>query len=92
MNRLIQRNFSATARLLRVEKNIITPAKENAGMPKPGEIVRVHYTGNFKDVIFLNYDPKMLFGTPSRCEITNGHQIIMLLLLLRFVKSYFRYS
>ena len=45
MNRLIQRNFSSTARLLRVEKNIITPAKENAGMPKPGEIVRVHYTG-----------------------------------------------
>ena len=50
MNRLIQRNFSATARLLRVEKNIITPAKENAGMPKPGEIVRVHYTGNTRAV------------------------------------------
>ena len=47
MNRLIQRNFSSTARLLKgVQKNIITPAKENAGMPKPGEIVRVHYTGN----------------------------------------------
>ena len=50
MNRLIQRNFSSTARLLRVEKNIITPAKENAGMPKPGEIVRVHYTGNSRTV------------------------------------------
>ena len=63
MNRLIQRNFSATARLLRVEKNIITPAKENAGMPKPGEIVRVHYTGNFTGNIFLNFDPKLLFDT-----------------------------
>jgi len=53
MNRLIQRNFSATARLLRVEKNIITHAKENAGMPKPGEIVRVHYTGNFSEIFAL---------------------------------------
>ena len=56
MNRLIQRKFSSTARLLRVEKNIITPAKENAGMPKPGEIVRVHYTGKFRAKIFYAVD------------------------------------
>ena len=51
MNRLIQRNFSSTAHLLKgVQKNIIKPAPENAGMPKPGEIVRVHYTGIFMTI------------------------------------------
>ena len=57
MNRLIQRNFSSTARLLSgVQKNVITPAKEDATYPKPGQTVRVHYTGMSTDIDTVQRD------------------------------------